>query len=591
MKPGFGKKFEDLAVFRFAKSWLTLLTPLFMLSSLPVLTGWLKQHSELSSQDLILPLIFSLLTSIFIATIFYRAFNKNRFSALVGAVITTLIIGVNFNAHLNAVSPLSKAIISRIFHPPTHEGTLFSVIFIIGVIILMLFMSYATAKYTAIQKEVTTILTRIIIIIIAVAFIFQFLAIMRVLIIEWPQFFYRPPELTLNNLTTTKGKPDIYYIVFDRYTNQNVLKSQFDFNNTDFINFLTSNGFFVNPNAYSNYPYTSMSVASTLIADYHSDMVKKFGKASMQTQVPYFDTIRHSPVIETLKSLGYFYYHLGTWYEASNQAPLADYYFQPEGQLTVLGRTFTLNNFPKNAFFKSVYRRIVQHGLKIGSFTVFAESSIGGSDATLYQLGKLNSIADEKAGGRFIFAHILVPHDPYYFNADGSLSNNPDSDNTGKPIKQKYLGQVEFINGQIKNLISKIKKNSNGQAVIIIQADEGPYPMALNGQFNTNVIVDELSTGNMQQWSDNDLKMKYGILAAYYLPAAKKENFSAGGDSVNIFRLIFNTYLGANLPYLPKCYYAYKDGRGKSFNYVNITDRLIGQANPSCPSNSDFGNQ
>jgi hypothetical protein len=332
-----------------------------------------------------------------------------------------------------------------------------------------------------------------------------------------------------------------------------------------------------------------MSVASTLNASYNSDIVKKFADAPLQTLEPYHDSIRYASVIQEFKSLGYSYSQLGTWYEASNQAPLADHNFQPEGQLTVLGHTFTLNNFSKDQLTENVFWQFVKSGFNLGSFKVLTYSGISEKDATLYKIDQLKQIAAQPAGGKLIFAHILVPHDPYYFNADGSLSTTSDSNNIGEPIKDKYIGQVQFVNSQMTDLVSQIRKNSNNQAVIVMQADEGPYPMQLNGQnFNSSAVGDELDYGDMTKWSTEDLQMKFGVLAAYDVPDAKASDLPVAGNSVNIFRLILNSYFSANLPYLPECSYAFTGGRTQSFVYKDITARLTGKANPACPADSKF---
>jgi hypothetical protein len=423
---------------------------------------------------------------------------------------------------------------------------------------------------------------------ILVAFSLQFFTTLSVLISAWPQYSYRPPELSITT-TNPASKPDVYYIVLDRYTSQSVLTNQFGFDNSDFLSFLTTNQFSVNPNAHSNYPYTTMSIASTLNADYHTDPISKFASASNQTLEPYHDSIRYASVIQEFKKLGYSYYHLGSWYEASNQAPLADHYFQPEGQLTIAGQTIPLNTFSKNELSRSLYWDIVNQGITMGKLSLLGYSGQNEVDATLSKISTLKNLAVQPSGGRFIFAHILVPHDPYYFNADGSLSASSGNDNVGQTIKQKYVGQVEYINSQMKDILTSVQTHSQGKAVVIVQADEGPYPMQLNDQnFDQHSVGDELSNGDMSAWSDQNLQMKYGILAAYHLPQASPEALAAGGDSVNIFRVFFNSYFGSKLPYLPRCYYDFPNGRGQSFVYSDITSRLTGQSSSLCPKDSKF---
>ena len=568
-------------------SYLALMLAAFMLSTLPVFAAWTENRYQVTLVDLVLPLIICFATSLVLALVFFKSFKKNKLAGLIVIVIGTLVFGPDFDSRLTEIKPIFQAIIP-LGNSSKIPSIIYSLIFILVIIgVIFLFVRWID-RLTTRKKWPIEVFAKAVIIVISVAFILQLYPVARAIVVEWPQFFYRPAKISAV-ATTTNSKPDIYYIVLDRYTSQSVLSSQFNYDNSDFIKFLSANNFSIDPNAVANYPFTTMSIASTMNADYDSDMVKKFSSSSMQTTEPYHDSIRYASVIEKLKSLGYTYDQLGTWYEASNQAPLADNNYQPEGRLTILNQTFTLNNFSKDNLTRSLYWQFVSRGLTIGKLKILSYSSIGESDATLYKLNQLNNIAAEPAGGKFVFAHILVPHDPYYFNSDGSLSTTPGDNNLGQPVKEKYIGQVEFINSQMKNLIQEVRKNSNNQAVVIIQSDEGPYPMELNGEnFNYASVGDELDTGDMTKWSDTDLKMKYGILAAYNIPAANKNDFAVAGNSVNIFRLVLNTYFKTDLPYLPECSYAYTNGREQAFAYFDISTRLSGKDNPACPADSKF---
>lgn len=549
-----------------------------MLAVLPVMSSWLNNRFQVTVRDLPLPVVLCLILTLIIAAIFFRRFIRNNLAALTGGIIAVLFLGQKYNGLFFKFLDKWK----------DAYGGFFSLGFSILTIAFAYSINLLIARFTLRWPSRTDLLAKAGMVTITAAFLLQFYSLAKVIIIEWPQFFYRPPVISEKLAVDPSGyKPDIYYIVLDRYTNQNVMKSQFNFDNSDFVNFLEDNNFLVNPDAYSNYSSTTTSIASTLNVDYNSDLVKKFGQASYQTVEAYHEAIRYASVIKQLKSLGYSYYHLGTWYEATSQAPLADHYYQPEGQLTVLNHRFTLTDFTKKELIASIFWRLVRFGVNIGDFEILAYSSQNEIDATLSKISLLKDIADSGSGGRFVFAHILVPHDPFFFNPDGSLAQNPWIDNVGKPVKEKYVGQVEFINNQMKDLIIRIKKNSQGQAVIILQSDEGPFPMHFNGeQFDLGAVNNEMTTGDMNQWSDQDLKMKYGILAAYEVPKATPQDLTLGGDSVNIFRLVFNTYFGGQLPYLPRCYYSYPNGRDKAFLYTDINECLTGQNNPACSKDS-----
>ena len=363
-----------------------------------------------------------------------------------------------------------------------------------------------------------------------------------------------------------------------------MLQGQFGFDDGEFLRQLRARGFVTNPSSHSNFPYTSMSLASTMSADYLGDIVRTFGKASRQTVVPYHRTVREAPVVQALKGIGYRYELLGNWYETSNRSPLADKNHQEDGWLTVLGHALMLDNFARIELKQSWCWRVVSHGLCLGHLALLTYASQQGGDAIRYQLDVLHELAGMPPGGRMVFAHLLVPHEPYYYNADGSRSRFPSNDNYGEPIKKKYLRQVEFIEREIVSVIDAIDRTSHGQAVVVLQSDEGAYPVSLNHEvFDEGAVAERLDGEDMRGWSDADLRMKYGALAAYRIPAARKEALAAA-DHVNVFRVIFNTYFGAALPYRASCVYGLPSGRENPIAYADVTLRVTGSKNPACAS-------
>lgn len=573
------KKIDPVKIVSSLGRWLGFWLPLFLLDSMAVIAYWLKNRNQTTIQDLVLPIAMSVFFSGVVALAFYVSYRKNRFAAMIAGVATILVGGQLSDKTIFPVHAwLNHTMSNRYAH-----------LVMIVALPVAIILYYYFHKLTVRWKSKTNIIANAGFIIIVVAFLVQFFSFAKVAITEWPQFFYTPPLLPTNQVANANpDKPDIYYIVLDRYVSQSVLKEQFNFDNSDFLNYLTSQGFYTDPDAYSSFPFTTMSLSSTLSASYNSDQANKFSTAAYQTVQPFHDTIHKSPVIKQLKSYGYSYYHIGTWYEATSIAPLADHYFQPDGQLTLFNRRITLTNFDKNKFFKGIFHLLVPRTFSIGKFTIFSFHQEEASHVVLSSFQLLKDLAAEKSGGRFIFAHILCPHYPYYFNADGSRSSDPLINNNGKPLKQKLTDQIQFVNSQMKIIIDSINKNSQDQAIIILQSDEGEYPIYFNdGDFWLNAESAHRYV-DMRTWSDKNLKQKLGILAAYHLPRVSEESLKTGADSVNIFRLVLNSYFGNNLPYLPKCHYAYPEGREKAFLFTDITQRLTGQANPACSSDAKY---
>lgn len=569
-----------------AASWLTLWLPLTMLALLPTLEDFLQNRYQLAVQDLILPVILDLLLTCLVASIFYRMWTKSRLAGYLSAVLATLILTNGYEGRLQGIYQPLQAILPTPYLGG-FEGVLLSLVFSALIFtaagycgrFLASWPGHRTVRASEVVKAITIAIT--------VTFGLMLLPALGAIISEWPQFFYKPPSLAQPlPADKTAAQPDVYYIVLDDYANQAVLGSQLGFDNSGLTQWLQANHYMVDSNANSNYPYTTMSVASTLNANYLSDVIRKYSQSSAQTIIPYHLAIKNSSVIQQFKSLGYQYSLIGSWYETTNSSPLADHVYQQNGQLIILGHKFALDNFAVNELNGGWFWRFVQPGLKLGHVSVMSYASLDYANTTLYGLRTLANLAAQPAGGRFIFAHILTPHVPYVFNSDGSLSTNSASDNIGSPIQQKYTNQIQFINDQIKPILSSIDSNSGGQAVVVLQSDEGANPVLFNHHnYDYKGGDDELNNGSMLGWSNQDLAMKYGTLAAYHLPGVSDEAYAAGADPVNIFRLIFNSYFGANYAYLPRCYYAYPDGRAKPFVYADITQRLTGQASPACAGN------
>jgi|GEM_PF-1741580 len=78
---------------KYSLRFLALWAPLFMLTTLPSITHWIKEERGVYVQDLVLPLALAFITSAVVATIFLRLYLRNRFAAYIGAIITAGVLG------------------------------------------------------------------------------------------------------------------------------------------------------------------------------------------------------------------------------------------------------------------------------------------------------------------------------------------------------------------------------------------------------------------------------------------------------------------------------------------------------------------
>jgi hypothetical protein len=559
-----------------ARTWGAFYGQAVMLALLPVMAGFLSNRYQVSISDLLVPIILAMVIAAIVALVLGPLWRRDKPAGYAAAILATLVLSTNFEERSNQLAPIMKA-----FEPiPGLENSpLLPLLVAVALFFLAYWVgrgfSWLIRRWHWNPRDVAGGL----LVAVAATFVILGLRLLTDIAIEWPQFFYHPAAVT--NVPQAAGqtatKPDIYYIVLDRYASPSVLKSQFGYDDSDFTNSLEALGYRISPDAHNNYPYTTMSIASTMQADYLNNIVGRFGGSSRQTVIPFNETVRQSPVAAKLKQLGYSYNLIGNWYETSNKSPVATEEDVLEGKLTILGRTMTMDNFSKITLMSSPFAKLLQTKLAVHGFKVLWYDNLGDVEQAKYQLQQLHRLAQAPAGGRFVFAHILVPHEPYNFNADGSINSNNGDDNVGKPLKQKYVDQVKYISGEAQSILKEIDQHSGGKAVVVLQADEGPYPFQLADTGSDEQQVDtELQAGDMRKWSDSALKMKMGNLAAYHVPAADWSQDGQAADSVNIFRLIFNRYFSGSLPYLPDCYYAYPNGRERPFGFASVTSRLTG---------------
>jgi len=318
--------------------------------------------------------------------------------------------------------------------------------------------------------------------------------------------------------------PDIYYLIFDRYASSETLAEFFDFDNTGFEKDLEERGFYTASGSRANYPYSYLSLASSLNYDYLDFIFDQAGKSDDRTIV--YNLLKKTRVVQFLKSFGYKYYHLGTWWEPTRTNPLADENFLHESFATPL---FDLNEFSS----KLIQTTLLDFFIK--NFTsIKTESGGGGSRIVRYQFDQLEKIPHME-GPKFVFSHILLTHPPYFFNKEGAIL--PRSTIKNMEEKNLYLESVQFANKKILHLVDTLISESERPPVIVLQADEGPY---------TSIVK------TYEEWKKEDRRLRFrtGILNSYYLPQKDQTILHKEISPVNTFRIIFNLYFNTSFKIL-----------------------------------------
>ena len=345
-------------------------------------------------------------------------------------------------------------------------------------------------------------------------------------------------------LSSPPNPRDIYYIIFDRYADGQTLNDVYGFDNGPFYRELKKRGFYVADSSRANYTRTFLSLASSLNMTYLSFLAQKHGTSRTDIR-PIIHMIEHHRVGKMLRSVGYSYIHIGSWYEPTSSNRSAD-----------------INH---NPFFTAEFTMVLLRTTAL--YPVLAKLGVM-EDNRLYarialsQFEKAPEIP-KLAQPTFAFVHFLLPHFPYIFDRDGYVRTGTSDD--GQYNRDKYLDQMVFTNGKILDMVDTILARSDTKPIIILQADEGPFP--------------ETATGNLTafDWraaSRAELRQKTGILNAYLFPDMPDSMLYRSITPVNTFRLLFNFYFGANQPLLPDSIFL-TSFENRPYDYVDVTGIVV----------------
>ena len=343
-------------------------------------------------------------------------------------------------------------------------------------------------------------------------------------------------------LSAPQTLPDIYYIILDRYASAGTLK-ELGFDNSEFINYLTSKGFYVAEDSRDNYLSTEHSLASSLNMEYLDDLAQQVGDTCTDVK-PLYAMLQDYKVWRLLKSAGYEFIHFGSWWEPTRENKYADININYSGSLpefsNLLLRTTAIDPIGRMADLWGDPRTIQYERVK-------------------YEFGRLSQIPETK-GPTFVFAHFLTPHPDYVFESNGDFLSLQEKAAKGS-AEALYLDQMVATNNMVESCIDHLLAESAVPPIIILQSDEGPYP-------------DFIDTFNwtQSQGDDLNLRVKSGILNAYYFPGVDSSVFYPSITPVNSFRLLFNLYFGTNLELLPDKYYYWYPRL--PYKFIDVTDFL-----------------
>jgi len=323
------------------------------------------------------------------------------------------------------------------------------------------------------------------------------------------------------------ARPNIYYIVLDAYTRADILKEVFSYDNSAFLSGLEKRGFVVADRSYANYNLTHQSLASSLNFTLLDSVAKDIGTASSDRE-PLYAMIRKNGVMAFLKTQGYRLITVSSSIEPTDIRGVDRYFGFARSESEF--RTVLLDTTPLPLF--------IRPGEGAASFEAHRRRILSAFRA-------LEEAPSEK-GPFFMFVHIMAPHPPFVFGADGEpvepdyLFSMVDADRLHGGNEAalpdyiaRYRAQLAFLNTKILSAVDSILKGSPEPPIVVLQGDHG-------SRTYTDFDRPEASY----------FKENLAILNAYHLPGDGAALVYPSISPVNTFRLIFKHYLGADLDLL-----------------------------------------
>lgn len=475
----------------------------FLLASFPVLSLMANNKFEVRLVVVVRPLIISIVLALFLYLFFFVLFKKDfHKAALMTGLTQFLIFSYGHIFNLLDTSPFLNESLVR------HRY----VVLLFGLMWLAVLMVSFFREINADFSKLMNIFSIVLVVIPLLQIIWFYFG--ELMISNWAK---QNQQENSNYVKEINYSPDVYYIILDMYARPDVLLEEHGIDVRDFIDEMEALGFYYADESQSNYGETFTSISSTL-------NLKLLDEYLPENDIPlggskYEDLIIHSETRRIFESYEYQIIAFSTGYRWSELSD-ADIFYQIES-----------TNYLKDLtpFELLLFKTTIIYPFRGHLFNLLPTLDIdaGGADTTQNlhieaQRNVLERLPEipENTNPTFTFAHVLIPHPPFVFDADGSILQDPGyySGEKASAINDVYdldgyRRQVKFISQKILSISKEILKRSDDPPIIVIQADHG--------------------------WKDED---RHKILNLYYFPGENYEMLYPSITPVNTFRVIFNQY-------------------------------------------------
>ena len=319
--------------------------------------------------------------------------------------------------------------------------------------------------------------------------------------------------------------PDIYVILLDAYPGDDAATLDPTFDAGAFPAVLTARGFEVERHARSNYLTTRLTVP-TMLADQHVE-------AAPELDPPFGNQAADARRLREFGDDGIVYHALrDAGYETVTVA-------SPAAHLG-LRRVDRVIDPPGTSEFELVLLRTTWLGAALDRFAPDFFASGARAQVLANYASAVAIAAEEHSRPRFVWVHILAPHGPIVFRADGSPIVGAEVFRTAFQDPAGSIGATDrleatfsyarFVADRTIELVDRIIASSNREAVVVVFSDHGT-----DIRFNA---ADPL---------DSDLNERSSVVVAIRTPG-QSGLLPAGTSPIGVLPRVLNAYLGTSLP-------------------------------------------
>jgi hypothetical protein len=323
--------------------------------------------------------------------------------------------------------------------------------------------------------------------------------------------FVTPAPLAAPGVAAS-GTPDVYLLLLDGYPRADTLAAEFGFDNEPFLDALRELGFTVADESHSNYPMTALTLASLLNARHLDDLVPDPASSPAGQYRQISRLISEGSMIAEARRLGYVV--------TSIPSPFTVFGLYGADEVVNAG---ALTEFDISMLQQGVLPWV----LPGAAGDMVLDQHRRGIDRTFDIVLETARRASERP--RLVFGHVMAPHPPTVFAADGSSVDGagcyPRCNfwEAGDTTVARTVGQIAHVNERTLETVREI---------LAVAGDRPPVVVVFSDHGSRHDVMDkEEAVSNM-------------LMA--FTPDGRPL-FESDSSPINVFPRILNRYAGADV--------------------------------------------